>query len=67
MHADYKKYYISMYYTSRSVEVLVMRDRTSQSLSRTAFPDNLLCPGRPALAVALHKTQGGAPQRPQMT
>ena len=33
---------------NRSVGVLVMRDRTSKSLSRTAFPDNLLSPGRPA-------------------
>ncbi len=37
-------------YVDRSVGVLVMRDRTSKSLSRTAFPDNLLSPGRPASA-----------------
>ncbi len=47
---------------NRSVGVLVMRDRTSKSLSRTAFPDSLLSPGRPASTTLCTRRLARLPQ-----
>ena len=45
----------------RSVGVLVMRDRTSQSTLTTAFPDNLLSPGPSCVRHARHPAPRTAP------